>query len=110
MISKGFTVSILGLLTQVQAAIVADGPWTGHDFCEPSDIGVCYENGVPKLSASRQRELDAAMGVEGATNTDPSLWENSANVELIKQYIPDSATWDNMFPKRNDIYSFEAFL
>ena len=51
--SKTFTTSIIGLLTHVQAAIVADGPWTGHDFCEPSDIGVCYENGVPKLSASR---------------------------------------------------------
>ena len=50
---KTFTASIIGLLTHVQAAIVADGPWTGHDFCEPSDIGVCYENGVPKLSASR---------------------------------------------------------
>ena len=109
MIQKTSTASIIGVLTRVQAAIVADGPWTGHDFCEPDDIGVCYENGAP-VSESRQRELNAAMGVEGATNTDPSLWENSPNVQQIKQYIPDSATWDSMFPKRNEIYTFEAFL
>ena len=70
---RTFAVGIIGLLSQVKAAIVADGPWTGYDWCETSDIGVCYENGVPK-SQSRQRELEAAMGVEGHTNTDPSLW------------------------------------
>ena len=104
-----FIASVVGTLTGIQAAIVQDGPWTDYDWCEASDIGVCYENGVP-TSTSRQRELDAAMGYDGDTSLDPSLWENNANVLKIKEYIPDAATWDDMFPKRNEIYTYEAFL
>jgi hypothetical protein len=50
------------------------------------------------------------MGYDGDTSLDSSLWENNANVLKIKEYIPDAATWDDMFPKRNEIYTYEAFL
>ena len=46
-----FMTGVLGTLSCVQAAIVQDGPWTDYDWCEASDIGVCYENGVPKSTS-----------------------------------------------------------
>ena len=41
---------------------------------------------------------------------EPTDIDASPNVQNIKSYIPDSAAWDAMFPKRADLYTYESFL
>ena len=69
MVKRSFVVCMIGVLTHVKAAIQTNGLWTGHDHCEPSNIGICYKNGIPE-SKTRERELKAAMGIDGI----PSNW------------------------------------
>ena len=69
MVKRTFVVCMIGLLTNVDAAIQTNGKWTGHDHCEPSNVGICYKNGIP-VSKTRERELKAAMGIDGI----PSNW------------------------------------
>lgn len=40
----------------------------------------------------------------------PGGWENAANVQNVKVFIPDEATWEEMFPKRNDLYDYTSFM
>ena len=108
MISRTFAVSLIGIVTHVQARIKKDGKWTEHDYCEQDDIGVCYVDGVPKFKEEdkRKRILDAAMGVEGT----PSDWMDSQNVKNIKLHIHDATKWADAFPERHKIYTFNEFL
>jgi len=103
-------ISKLALLATVQAAIVEDGPWTGHNHYK-SDSKIGVNNGVPySNNASESRRITAPLPIDGAPEHIPGGWENAPNVQNIKEFIPDAAAWEEMLPKRDDLYDFTSFL
>ena len=100
-----FTVA---MLATAQAGIVEDGLWTGNDwFDNQSLIGV--ENGVPySTNANQHRRITAPIARDGPIEgTDYLEYDNVKNIMM---YIPDESTWNDMFPMRNDIYTYDSFL
>ena len=73
----------LALLATVQAAIVDDGLWTGHDYLDATTkIGV--ENGVPYSSEpNQQRRITSPLPIDGPPEGIAGGWENAPNVKNI---------------------------
>jgi len=73
----------LTLLATVQAAIVEDGLWTGHDYLDPqTKIGVV--NGIPySTNDSQQRRITSPLPIDGPPEAITGGWEKSINVENI---------------------------
>ena len=73
----------IALLATVQAAIVEDGLWTGHDFLDPTTkIGVT--NGVPySTNDLQQRRITSPMPIDGDPEDISGGWENAQNVKNI---------------------------
>ena len=63
---KKFSTILLISVQQAYAAIVKDGPWTGHDWYDDTkQVGV--KNGVPYSNdAGRQRQIVSPLSFDGS--------------------------------------------
>jgi chitodextrinase len=101
-----FTPIIL-LLATSNAMIKTDGIWTDEDwYNEDQHIGI--ENGVPySKDLAYHRQLMSPQPIEGDMRTED--YESAENVQRVMRIL-DSTEWEFLFPKRDDVYTFEGFL
>ena len=73
-------ISKILLLAVVEAAIVEDGLWTGHDYLDNiTKIGVT--NGIPYSSEpNQQRRITSPVPIDGPPEGIDGGWETAANV------------------------------
>ena len=102
---KFFTCALIFTAQLAQAAIVADGPWTGKDWYDyESNIGV--ENGVPYSDdPDMQNVLTAPLSLDGPLDA----YLDMKNVQLVQSIFSES-DWDVAFSYRNPIYTYDNFL
>jgi len=96
----------LALLSQwVEAAIVSDSIWTGHDWYNASlDMGI--KNGVPY---SNDPDVERRLVSPFTTDGHVEDFMSKTNVQLVNSIFPESM-WDDAFPYANDVYNHADFL
>ena len=102
---KFFVCALALIANEAQAAIVADGPWTGNDWYNNSaKIGV--KNGIPySKDQLTQHMLTAPLTLDGPINEYMSM----KNVQLVNKIFPASK-WSTAFPHANAVYTHDNFL
>ena len=74
-------------------------------------MGVCYENGVPtSKDPTVLQRITSPMPVDGHTNTKSFDYLSLPNVRMFQEFVPSEAVWEEMWPVRNALYTYDSML
>ena len=96
---------VFALFAKTEAEIIKDGLWTGNDWYK-DNIKLGVVNGVPYSNdPDTKRRITSAVAVDG----DASDYKSKENVKRVMRVL-NEASWNKLFPLRNELYTYEGFL